>query len=119
MAIDFPSSPTTGQVFIVGSVTYIWDGTKWTSSATNSPFSLGSASTPSITFIGDTNTGLYSPGADQVSIATSSSEQIRIGSNGEIGINECTITGFLADLQTSTFICSSATKFSRNSCMAS
>jgi len=90
MAIDFPSSPTTGQVFIVGSVTYIWDGTKWTSSATNSPFSLGSASTPSITFIGDTNTGLYSPGADQVSIATSGSEQIRIGSNGEIGIGGAT-----------------------------
>ena len=30
VAIDFPSSPTTGQEFIVGSVTWTWDGVKWT-----------------------------------------------------------------------------------------
>lgn len=29
MAINFPSSPTVGQTFVVGSVTYTWDGTKW------------------------------------------------------------------------------------------
>jgi hypothetical protein len=31
---------------------------------------LGSAAAPSLTFTGDTNTGIYSPGADQVAIST-------------------------------------------------
>jgi hypothetical protein len=30
MAIDFPASPTNGQTFTSGSVTYTYDGTKWT-----------------------------------------------------------------------------------------
>lgn len=84
MAIDFPASPTIGDVFIVGVVTYVWDGVKWTSSATNSPFSLGSAATPSITFINDSNTGLYSPGADQVSITTGGTERFRVDAAGQL-----------------------------------
>jgi hypothetical protein len=34
MAIDFPASPTLNDVFTVGNVTYVWDGTKWTASVT-------------------------------------------------------------------------------------
>jgi hypothetical protein len=30
MAIDFPASPTNGQTFTSGSITYAFDGTKWT-----------------------------------------------------------------------------------------
>lgn len=33
MAIDFPASPTNGQTFTSGSVTYTYDGTKWTALA--------------------------------------------------------------------------------------
>lgn len=33
MAIDFPASPTNGQTHVVGSVTYTWDGVKWTAVA--------------------------------------------------------------------------------------
>jgi len=29
MAIDFPSSPSLGQTFIVGGLIYVWDGTAW------------------------------------------------------------------------------------------
>lgn len=29
MAIDFPNSPTTGQIFTVGDKSWIWDGTVW------------------------------------------------------------------------------------------
>ncbi len=32
-------------------------------------FAAGSASTPSLTFTGDTNTGIYSPGADRIGFA--------------------------------------------------
>ena len=31
MAVDFPSSPTVGQTFTSGGVTWMWDGVKWTS----------------------------------------------------------------------------------------
>ena len=50
----------------------------------NSALALGSASSPSLKW--DADTGIYSPGADQVAISTNSSERIRIGTNGEIGI---------------------------------
>jgi hypothetical protein len=33
MAINFPSSPTPGQTFTAGSVSYTWDGTVWTALA--------------------------------------------------------------------------------------
>ena len=37
MAIDFPSSPTTGQSVTVGGVTWIFDGVKWTTSGSAGP----------------------------------------------------------------------------------
>ena len=51
-------------------------------------FSLaaGTAAAPSISFAADTNTGVYSPTADQVAVATAGSERIRIGASGQIGI---------------------------------
>ena len=87
MAIDFPASPTIGDVFIVGVVTYVWDGVKWTSSATNSPFSLGSAATPSVTFINDSNTGLYSPGADEIALTTGGTQRISVDSVGNVTLS--------------------------------
>jgi hypothetical protein len=53
----------------------------WTSSERFS-YPLGSATAPALTFTGDPNTGLYSPGADQVAISTNGSERIRIKSDG-------------------------------------
>ena len=52
--------------------------------ASNSALALGSAGTPSLKFTGDTNTGIYSPGADQVSIATNGTERLRVDSAGQI-----------------------------------
>lgn len=45
-------------------------------------FPAGSASAPSVTFIGDTDTGIYSPGANQVAIASGGSERVQINSFG-------------------------------------
>lgn len=47
----------------------------------------GSASTPSIAFAGDLNTGIYSPGADQVAVATNGTGRLFINS-GRIGISQ-------------------------------
>ena len=44
----------------------------------------GTAAAPSIAFEGDSNTGVYSPGADQVAIATGGNERARIDSSGRL-----------------------------------
>jgi hypothetical protein len=43
---------------------------------------LGAAATPSVTFTGDTNTGLYSPGADQVGITTGGTVRLTTTTTG-------------------------------------
>jgi hypothetical protein len=48
---------------------------------------LGAAATPSITFTGDLNTGIYSPGADQVAVATNGTQRINIEADGDINID--------------------------------
>jgi hypothetical protein len=45
---------------------------------------LGSAGAPTITFTGDTNTGIYSPGADQVAVSTGGTGRLFVDSTGVI-----------------------------------
>jgi len=47
---------------------------------------LGAVGTPSITFTGDTNTGIYSPGADQFAITTGGSGRVFVDSSGRVGL---------------------------------
>jgi hypothetical protein len=47
---------------------------------------LGSAAAPTVRFTGDTNTGIYSPGADQVAVATNGAGRLFVDANGRIGI---------------------------------
>ena len=47
---------------------------------------LGTAAAPSIAFTGDTNTGIYSPGADQVAISIGGTEKLIVKSDGLVGI---------------------------------
>jgi hypothetical protein len=49
----------------------------------NCALNLGSQTTPAIKFSGDTNTGIYSPGADQVAVATNGARRLLI-SDGQI-----------------------------------
>jgi hypothetical protein len=46
----------------------------------------GSASTPSLFFSGDANTGIYSPGADQVALTTAGTARLYVSSAGLVGI---------------------------------
>jgi hypothetical protein len=52
----------------------------------NSALALGSATAPSIKFTGDTNTGIFSPGANQVAVTTGGTERLTIDSSGNVGI---------------------------------
>jgi hypothetical protein len=51
---------------------------------------LGSASAPTVTFSGDTNTGIYSPGADQVAISTNGTGRLFVDASGFVGVNQST-----------------------------
>jgi hypothetical protein len=46
----------------------------------------GSAAAPSIAFTGDTNTGIYSPGADQLAVSTGGTGRLFVASDGKVGI---------------------------------
>lgn len=45
-------------------------------------FALGGVTTPSITFTGDLNTGIWSPGADQIAISTGGTQRYSINAAG-------------------------------------
>jgi hypothetical protein len=47
---------------------------------------LGTAGAPTVTFTGDTNTGIYSPGADQFAITTGGSGRVFVDSSGRVGL---------------------------------
>ena len=53
--------------------------------------SAGAAATPSLFFTGDTNTGIYSPGADQVAISTGGTARITIDGSGNVNIDSNTV----------------------------
>jgi hypothetical protein len=61
---------------------------------------LGTAAAPSIAFTGDLNTGIYSPGADQVAVATNGTGRLFVGASGNVGINTASPSQRLA-VQTS------------------
>ena len=51
----------------------------------NSALALGSVGTPSLKW--DANTGIYSPGEDQVAVSTGGTARLYVGSTGLVGIN--------------------------------
>lgn len=64
--------------------------------ASNSALALGSAGTPSLKFTGDTNTGIYSPGADQVAISTNGVGRLFVNASGQVGIGNASPNRALA-----------------------
>jgi hypothetical protein len=76
----------------------IWDGTDWrtedgefvnTSGDTMTGalgIIAGTAAAPSVFFSGDPNTGIFSPGADQVAISTNGTARLHIASDGKTGL---------------------------------
>jgi len=63
-------------------------------------FTGGSASGPAISFTGDSNTGIYSPGADQVAVATNGTARLYIASDGKVGVGT-TSPGSILDVKPS------------------
>jgi hypothetical protein len=51
----------------------------------------GTNSAPSLYFTGDSNTGVYSPGADQVAVTTGGTQRLSIDSSGNVNIDSNTL----------------------------
>jgi hypothetical protein len=104
-----PNTATTGVVTLAGTLAVANGGTGVTTSTgttnvvlSNSPTlvtptlgaasatsianALGAVGTPSYTFTGDLNTGMWSPGVDTVAFSTNGGERMRIDSSGNVGI---------------------------------
>ena len=56
-------------------------------------FADGAAATPSITNIGDTNTGMFFPAADTIAFSTNGAEDLRIHASGGVSIGNTTDPG--------------------------
>lgn len=69
---------------VSGTFTTISGGTY---TLTSGVFASGTAANPSISFVSDPNTGIYSPGADQVAISTSGVERVEFGTS-EVVFND-------------------------------
>ena len=80
-------SPGSGQVAISTNGTQrLTVDTAATTSTLPVVHPLGAVGTPSITFTGDLNTGIYSPAADTIAFAEGGVEAMRIDSSGRLGL---------------------------------
>lgn len=57
-------------------------------------FDDGSAAVPAIRFTNDPNTGIYSPGADQVAISTNGTGRLFVDSSGRVGVGTSSPSSF-------------------------
>jgi hypothetical protein len=85
-AIGETTIDTDKEVVVVHDGTQVGGYPLMRENASNSALALGSAATPSLKFTGDTNTGIYSPGADQVAISTGGSGRLFVDASGNVGV---------------------------------
>jgi hypothetical protein len=57
-----------------------------TATFTSGVIALGTATNPSLSFTGDPNTGIYSPGADQLAVATNGTGRLFVDASGQVGV---------------------------------
>ena len=66
--------------------------------ASDISLAAGSAAAPSLFFTGDTNTGIYSPGADTLALVTGGTNRVHVTSAGLVGLGTAG-PGYLLDIQ--------------------
>ena len=63
-----------------------WNSLAYASGGLPTAFAAGSAAAPGLAIDGDSNTGIYSPGADQVAVATNGAGRLFVNASGNVGI---------------------------------
>jgi hypothetical protein len=95
-------SPGADQVAIsTGGTVRLTSSTTAISSALPIDVPLASAATPSLTFTGDLDTGIFSPGADTLAITTAGTNRLHITSAGLVGIGTTPTNTDKLEIQTS------------------
>lgn len=103
MALDFPTPTTIGQTFTQGSLTYVWDGTKWVGQG-------GAAVIPSKIEKGNTSAEITDTGSDgQFKVTTEGTQRLTVGSSGNLGIGTSSSATLLDVNQTTQFDITNAT----------
>jgi len=62
--------------------------------ATSGVIASGTAANPSLSILGDPNTGIYSPGADQVAISTNGTGRLFVDASGNVGVGTVSTSSF-------------------------
>jgi hypothetical protein len=78
----------------------VWDGSAWQQQNKFSAVA-GTAAAPSYSFSGDPNTGIYSPGADQVAVATNGVGRLFVDASGNVGVGTTSPSDFLHVMESS------------------
>ena len=100
------SSATNDDVFIINDANATTSRINWSQlktsidslNAAQVKFLSGTESNPSITFVGDLNTGIYNPGLDQLGIVTNGASRFHIDAAGKIGIGNKTPSSYSTSL---------------------
>ena len=80
-----------------------------TATFTSGVIASGTAAAPSLSILGDPNTGIYSPGADQVAVATNGTGRLFVDASGRVGIGTSSQEQRLTVLDNSTSVASGST----------
>jgi hypothetical protein len=86
---------TVSGVTVTGNVGSFSTITGGTVTLTSGVFGTGTAAAPSIAFTGDSNTGIYSPGADQVAVATNGTGRLFVDASGNVGVGTSSVNALL------------------------
>jgi hypothetical protein len=62
--------------------------------ASNSALALGSAAAPSLKFTGDLDSGVFSPGANQVAVATNGVGRLFVDASGNVGVGSSSVATY-------------------------
>ena len=65
-----------------------------TATFTSGVIASGTAAAPSLSIISDPNTGIYSPGADQLAVATNGTGRLFVDATGNVGVGTASPTSF-------------------------
>ncbi len=86
--VNIPTTGTTDNVLAVDAGGNVTKSSIVTANAAGAvTFGAGSAALPSMTFSGNTNTGLYSPGTNQVAVTTDGTQRLLVATDGAVTIN--------------------------------